>query len=198
MTNPFKEMRSCNSCGAPFECYITATKRHCSHQCGHVGRKNAHHLIYTSEYSAWRDMKARCYRTTHKDYVKYGARGIAVCDRWRNSFQNFYADMGPKPQPGLSIERKDNDGNYEPSNCKWADKFEQARNRRGVWTQDENDTLRILAAAGHTFPEIAKALGKPGRAVQARAYRLRIQSGLRRNTFRASTEVALHERLGDA
>ncbi|WP_449728023.1 hypothetical protein [Bradyrhizobium manausense] len=139
-------------------------------------------------------MKARCYRTTHKDYPRYGGRGITVCDRWRNSFQDFYADMGVRPGKGFSIERKDNNGNYEPSNCKWADKFEQARNRRGVWTQEEDDVLRRLTSEGRTFPEVAAEMGKPIAAVQARAYRLRIQSGLRRNTFQTATEVVLQHR----
>jgi hypothetical protein len=83
----------------------------------------------TPEYRAWRGMKSRCYRTTIKCYPYYGGRGIRVCDRWLTSFENFLADMGRRPSSQHSLERKDPDGHYEPSNCKWATKEEQMKNR---------------------------------------------------------------------
>lgn len=77
-------------------------------------------------------MRARCHNPKSNDYALYGARGIAVCERWRDSFENFLADMGHKPTARHSIDRINNDGNYEPSNCRWATATEQSRNRRCV------------------------------------------------------------------
>lgn len=87
------------------------------------------------EWGVWRAMINRCYRPEQKGFNRYGGRGITVCDRWRfgedwlTGFECFIADMGRRPAPDLSIERKNNDGNYEKSNCKWATRIEQANNR---------------------------------------------------------------------
>jgi hypothetical protein len=74
-------------------------------------------------------MKARCFYRNTPQYSDYGGRGITVCERWAESFDHFYADMGPCPE-GFSIDRVNTDGNYEPENCRWATRSEQQRNRR--------------------------------------------------------------------
>lgn len=94
-----------------------------------------YHLVHgdcgSHEYMIWSTMKARCYRQTAVGYKNYGGRGVSVCDRWRHSYQNFLDDMGRKPEGDYSIERRDNDGNYDPQNCYWATRKQQSRNRRG-------------------------------------------------------------------
>jgi hypothetical protein len=82
------------------------------------------------EYRAWAEMKARCYRRTHAHYACYGGRGIRVCDVWRESYEAFLGDVGRRPARGYSLDRLDNNGHYEPGNCRWATQIEQVRNRR--------------------------------------------------------------------
>lgn len=83
-----------------------------------------------SEYRTWKNIRQRCTNPNVKHYLNYGGRGIKMCPRWLGSFENFYADMGPKPSPKLSIDRINNDGDYEPGNCRWATAKEQVANQR--------------------------------------------------------------------
>ena len=80
------------------------------------------------EYCSWLAMRQRCYYPKHVKFARYGGRGIRVCERWRDNFVNFLSDMGARP-PGMTLDRKDNDGDYEPSNCRWATPVQQMSNR---------------------------------------------------------------------
>lgn len=103
--------------------------------CGCWGReriseaKGTHRLTETREYVIWAGMKQRCRNSRSMAFPNYGGRGIQMCDRWADSFESFLEDMGNAPA-GTSIDRIDNDGNYEPGNCRWATSATQIRNRR--------------------------------------------------------------------
>lgn len=108
-------------------------------------------------YSSWCAMKTRCLNENHRHYHRYGGRGITICPRWLNSFDNFVADMGERPS-GTSLDRINNDGNYEPGNCRWAPLGEQNFNRFGgtkaktYWYRGQQCTVRELAKmAGLTY-----------------------------------------------
>lgn len=96
-----------------------------------------HGMRHTNEFHIWDAMKQRCHNPLNEAYRHYGGRGISVCTEWRESFAQFYMDMGPRPD-GFTIERMDNDGDYTPSNCCWASQKQQSRNRRNTVTATHN------------------------------------------------------------
>jgi len=107
------------------------------------GKPFVHGMGKTKTYQSWAGMKKRCLNKNCKDYLHYGGRGITVCDRWKNSFLNFLSDMGLCPE-GLTLDRKDNNGNYEPSNCIWATRKSQANNtRRNAFIEFNGETKTI-------------------------------------------------------
>jgi hypothetical protein len=91
-------------------------------------------------------MRTRCYNPHDVSYPNYGARGIRVCDRWRESFEQFFVDVGPRPSPDHSIDRIDNDGHYEPGNVRWATRDEQGHNQRTNRQLTLDGTTKTLAA----------------------------------------------------
>lgn len=114
----------------------------------------------TSEYTTWAGMVARCNNRSHKAWLNYGGRGIAVCERW-STFSNFLADMGTKPSKDMTIERVNSNGNYEPSNCVWLPRAQQARNRR-------NNRRLTHAGMTLTVAEWSERTGIPQRRITNR------------------------------
>ena len=93
-------------------------------------RFTKHDMSGSSEYKIWAGMKARCYNKSNASFQHYGGRGITVCDSWLNSFEAFFDDMGNRPTSNHSIDRINNNGNYEPGNCRWTTQFIQCINTR--------------------------------------------------------------------
>jgi hypothetical protein len=124
------------SCGRVFDVrqYCVTSGKTTSCGCRRINTLRAMHTTHgdssSSEYRIWTLMKNRCLNTEADDYPRYGGRGIRVCPRWVNSYENFLDDMGRRPDGRYSIERVDNHGDYAPTNCHWALPKEQSRNRR--------------------------------------------------------------------
>lgn len=131
-----------------------------SKNCGCVRRVTAakaaaeasktHGMENSPEYRIWVDMRRRCYNPKRPDYRNYGARGITVCEEWREDFAAFYRDMGPRPD-GKTLDRLNNDGPYEKRNCVWATATSQARNRRTSRTVEINGERMTLVEAAEKF-----------------------------------------------
>ena len=116
----------------------------------------------TREYYVWQGMKHRCFNQNDKEYKNYGGRGITVCDRWRNSFENFLHDMGNVPR-GMSIERINNEKNYSPENCKWATRKEQANNKR-------NNVKLKFGGASYGINDVAELTNINRKCIENRVY----------------------------
>jgi hypothetical protein len=118
-------------CGNTKEVLLSKLRKGDIKSCGCYRKEisTKHGYKHTSIYNIWVMMKQRCLNTKNKDYPNWGGRGITVCDRWLESFNNFLEDMGQKPENN-SLDRINNDGNYEPSNCRWATSIQQQNNRR--------------------------------------------------------------------
>lgn len=129
-----------------------------------AARNTRHGKTYTREYVNWCGMIARCENPNHKAYQRYGGRGIKVCPRWRESFREFFRDMGVPPSPRHTLDRIDNDGDYEPRNCRWVLNKKNCRNRPGVI---------MLTYRGVSLPlnEWAERKGLPPKTVYARIRR---------------------------
>jgi hypothetical protein len=176
-----KSVKTCNltdgrvvSCG----CHLLERIRQTKTKHGQ-SKRGTHH----AEYAAWLSMKRRCLLPTVKEYSRYGGRGIRVCSAWLESFVTFLSDMGPRPSPQHSLDRVNNDGNYEPSNCRWATRSEQGRNKRtnvvvefqgqsaclAEWSDIVHIPAGVLSARLRAGWSIEDALTRPVKRVPSRS-----------------------------
>lgn len=126
---------------------------------GRLVETHGHSKRRSPEYVAWATMLQRCNNPKASGYVNYGGRGIRVCARWA-TFEHFLADVGPRPEGKYSLDRINNERDYEPGNCRWATKQEQQRNRRASRLNPEKvRQIREMVSLGKTYKEIAKSFG---------------------------------------
>lgn len=118
--------------------------------CYHISVVSTHGLHDSPEYGHYLAMKQRCNNPRTSGYKHYGGRGIQVCQRWLDSFSNFYIDMGTRPSPEHTVDRLDPNGNYSPDNCRWATLSEQANNTRSSrFVEFQNKTQTVSQWAKH-------------------------------------------------
>lgn len=146
-------------CGAEFDAIgsnLTSANRGAKKSCGCRRREmlldawGSHGMTAHPAWNTWVAMRSRCRNQKDKDWPNWGGRGISVCERWQQ-FENFWADMGPTWMPGLTIERQNNSGNYEPGNCIWAGYMVQANNRRGNVHLDTPQGRMTIAQAARAY-----------------------------------------------
>lgn len=156
-------------CGNVVVVAATHIKRGRVKSCGclkvEFGRNKATHRDTKSkEYTTWCAIKKRCLNPNDSAYKNYGGRGITICDRWRDSYEDFLSDVGRAPSKHYSIDRIDNSGNYEPGNVKWSTMLEQSLNRRNTKYLTYNGTTK-------TVRECSEATGIPAPTIYNRLRR---------------------------
>jgi hypothetical protein len=147
-------------------------------------------------YGTWQGMLRRCYTPTTKQFSDYGGRGIRVCERWRHSYANFIADMGPRPE-GLTLDRRDNDGDYTPDNCQWTTRKRQQRNQRCAKVVTIGGIEYKLIDLANLAPELKRD------TIQERAERglslVEVIAPERRTSYRTPVEaIAAHKSKAQA
>ena len=151
----------CKQCRTEFEIRLSHAKQeYCSRKCLFVSRIQ-HGMSHSPEFNTWNSIIQRCHNHNNPAYEYYGGRGIRVCEEWRQSFVAFYEYMGPRPTPRHQIDRINNDGNYEPGNCRWVLPEVNARNKRGPKLGPKKaKEIRQLYETGHfTYQQLAKRFG---------------------------------------
>lgn len=130
--------------------------------CYHKEKVTIHNMTNSKTFNSWSSMKNRCNNPNSPDYFKYGERGIKICDKWLNNFNNFLSDMGERPK-GTTLDREDNEGDYEPENCRWATTEQQLSNRR--------NTVRIdYRGSSKTIRELSDISGMKQKIIRDRLY----------------------------
>jgi hypothetical protein len=138
------------TCGKEFIAKISEVKHGSTSSCGCFQKEvlrtihKTHGLTKSREYVIWLRMKDRCYKVSHPRYKDWGGRGITVCDKWVESFENFYADMGKRPSKKHELDRINNDLGYYKENCRWATKKQQSNNRRSNIVVEYNGETKTL------------------------------------------------------
>ena len=163
---PRRRWRCACDCGNESFVTVTALRKREIVSCGCWRKERpspsiTHGMTHSPEYYSWRAMKRRCLAPNASQYRYYGGRGIRICRRWIDSFEAFFADMGPKPTRKHSIERNNTNGDYTPDNCCWATQEAQNNNHRNT---------RIFTVAGVTGPVslLARLHGMPVRLIRER------------------------------
>lgn len=145
------------------------------------------------EYRAWLGMKARCYNSNELKYKDYGGRGIVVCARWLDNFENFLADVGLRPSANYSLGRIDNSGNYEPANVTWHTAKEQANNRRPK-SKNANSRSGLVGVSWVASRQSWRAgLYREGRTVDLYYGKDFFEACCARKSFEARIEIVLEE-----
>jgi len=184
--------------GTPTE-WDKAVRRGQRPSCGCMTRatiakaRQTHGMTKHPAYAVWRSMLDRCRLPSHKAWKNYGGRGIVVCDRWQKSFENFWADMGPTYSRGVELDRINNDGNYEPGNCRWATYAEQNRNLRSNVRVGDRVVADIAAELGVSHTAIAYRI-KKGLDVMAPPFRERTHCKAGHEWTEANTYVTMVKR----